>query len=409
MHTPRLLFVSYHYLPWITPGSLRVASIARHLTVSGWQVTVLTAAPGADTADGIRVVSTSPLPRGRPATAHPHGYLRRRLEGLWKDVAFPDVHVRWSAALAGALTRLLDRESFDAVLSSSPPHSSQCVVAAVRRRHRFVWVADYRDPRTAPSRYPRHRLSLALHRALERRALVAADLVLANTRGNREALLRSFPTLAPERVDVLTNGFDDSMLDAPAEPRAESSDLTYVGEVYPGMLDLYLDAVTRLANDDPTATPRLAIYGNVDPREWRKVVARGLEDRVERRGFVSHEESLRAMRRARALLLLLPQRESWRTCVPSKAYPYLASGRRVLALVPEGDSAALVREAGVGEVIADADAAFAAAALARFVGAVRRDGDLATPVPPQVRAYSYAAITARLDGLLRGVVGRNHG
>jgi len=405
MHTPRLLVVSYHYLPWITPGSLRVASIARHLVASGWDVRVLTAAPGSGTGDGIRVVSTSRSDRAAVA----RGYVQRRLDGLWKKVAFPDVHVRWSVALARALTRLLDRESFDAVLTSSPPHSSQCVVAAVRRRRRFVWVADYRDPWTAPSRYPRHRLSLALHRALERRALAAADLVLANTRGNREALLRSFPTIDPGRVDVLTNGFDDSMLDAPAEPLAETSDLTYVGEVYPGMMDSYLDAVARLAKDDPALAPRLAIYGNVDPREWRKVVERGLEGRVERRGFVSHEESLRAMRRARGLLLLLPQRESWRTCVPSKAYPYLASGRRVLALVPEGDSAALVRAAGVGEAIVGTDSVTAAAAVARFVGSIRRDGDRAVPVPPQVRAYSYAAIAARLDGLLRGVAGKRHG
>ncbi len=406
MHTPRLLVVSYHYLPWITPGSLRVASMARHLAASGWEVTVLTAAPGSRAADGVRVVSTS---RGSADTERSRGYVRRRLAGLWKDVAFPDVHVGWSLALAGALTRLLDHESFDAVLTSSPPHSSQCVVTAVRRRRRFVWVADYRDPWTAPSRYPRRRLSQSLHRALERRVLSAADLVLANTRGNRDALLASFPALAPGRVDVLTNGFDDSMLDAPAETTSESADLTYVGEVYPGMMDLYVDVVARLAKDDPAGAPRLAIYGNVDPREWRKVVERGLESRVERRGFVSHEESLRAMRRARGLLLLLPQRESWRTCVPSKAYPYLASGRRVLALVPEGDSAALVREAGIGEVIVGPDTAAAAATLARFVVAVRRDGGPTTPVPPQVRAYSHAAIAARLDGLLRGAAGRCDG
>ena len=89
MHTSRLLVVSYHYLPWITPGSLRVASIARHLAASGWEVTVLTAAPGSATADGIRVVSTSRV-RGRPDVDAARGYVQRRLAGLWKEIAFPE-------------------------------------------------------------------------------------------------------------------------------------------------------------------------------------------------------------------------------------------------------------------------------------------------------------------------------
>jgi hypothetical protein len=405
MRAPRLLLVSYHYLPRNTPGSLRAASIARHLAASGWEVTVLTAAGNPPDHDGIRVVSTARRTARDAARAGP---LSRRIRGLWKGVAFPDVHVGWSLTIARELTRLLDRESFDAVLSTSPPHSSQAAVGAVRRARRFRWVADYRDPWTAPSRHPRNPVSFAAHRALERRVLLAADLVIANTPGNREALLRAFPSLPPERVEVVTNGFDDSMLDPPAQTSSESADLTYVGEVYPRMLDLYLDAVAGLTRERPDLAPTLAVYGDVDPREWRKVQERGLVGRVERRGFVPHEESLRAMRRARALLLLLPHAESWRTCVPSKTYPYLASGRRVLALVPEGDAAALVRSTGSGEAVVTNDAAAAADAIARFVAGARAAPDGAA-VTPAARAFAYSAVTARLETLLRRVAGRDDG
>jgi glycosyltransferase involved in cell wall biosynthesis len=383
-----------------------VASIARHLAAAGWDVTVLTAAPDPPAADGIRTVSTA---RARAVPGRRPGYLRRRAHGLWKGVAFPDVHVGWCLPLARALGRLLERERFDAVLSSSPPHSSQLAVASVRGTGRFRWIADYRDPWTAPSRYPRHPLSRAAHRAAERSAVGKADLVLANTAGNREALLRAFPWLSPGNIEVVTNGFDDAMLGAPPEAASEPADITYVGEVYPGMMTLYADAVAKLRRADPARAPTLAVYGDVDPREWHKVVERGLTDRVERRGFVSHEESLRAMRRARSLLLLLPHRESWRTCVPSKAYPYLAAGRRVLALVPEGDAAALVRSTGAGEAIVTADTAAVAEAIARFVASVRAAPGVSTPTPPAVRAYSYGAITARLETLLRRLAGREDG
>jgi hypothetical protein len=396
----RLLFVSYHYLPRNTPGSIRVAAVARALARAGWDVTVLTSGNPSPGTDGVRVVSTDPQ---RVAGVVRGGPLARRLREAWTSVAIPDAHVGWSFALARSLTSMLDRESFDVVLTSSPPHSSQLAVAGVRRSRRFRWVADFRDPWTAPMRNPRFALSTALQRRMERHTLRAADAIIANTEGNRRLLEHDFPREAVEKTVVIPNGFEDSMLDAVLDPERESCDLTYVGEVYLGMLDTYLAGVARLRSEKPGLTPTLAVYGEIDPREWRKVEAQGLADRVERRGFVSYDESLRAMRCARALLLLLPGRESWRTCVPSKAYPYLATGRPVLALVPEGDAAALLRETRGGVAVTTAEPSAVATAVADFVASVRA-GTSGSPAPEQVRRFAYSAIGTRVDAVLRRVV-----
>jgi glycosyltransferase involved in cell wall biosynthesis len=395
MNSRHVVVVSYHYLPSVTPGSLRVASLSRHLALLGWKVTVLTASP-APAAEGVRVVATA----GRAGARALPASISSRVRGVWKDVAIPDPHVTWCGALVRALSRLLD-ESPDVVLTSSPPHSTQLAVAALRRRRRFRWVADYRDPWTAPSRQPRLALSLLAQRALEARVLAAADVVLANTDGNRAALLAAFPRLRPERVAVLTNGYDDAMTALSAEPD-DAADITYVGEVYPGMLDLYLAAADLLARRG-SPVPTLAVYGHVDAREWRAVEAHGLAGRVERRGFVPHEESLRAMRRARSLLVLLPHRESWRTCVPSKLYPYLAAARPILALVPEGDASALVRSAGAGTAVTGADPALVADAMETFVAGVR-----AAPSPragrgAHLESYAYSALARRLHDILTRV------
>lgn len=398
MHARRLLLISYHYLPQITPGSIRVASIAHALARSGWDVTVLTSGnASADTGD-VRVISTK---RGNTPPGGPVG---RRVRALWRDLAIPDAHVGWSMALARTLPSLLDREAFDVVLTSSPPHSSQLAVARVHRARRFRWVADYRDPWTAPMRNPRSALSIAIQRRMESYALRAADVVIANTEGNRRVLGLHFPGTVVDKVVVVPNGFDDAMLEAAAEPERDRCDFTYVGEIYLGMMDAYLDAVARLRRETPDLAPTLAVYGEIDPREWHKVEAHGLADRVELRGFVPHEESLRAMRRARALLLLLPGRDSWRTCVPSKAYPYLATGRPVLALVPEGDAAALVCETGAGVAVTADEPSLVAAAIADFVRSVRAGRSVSTPAPDQIRRFAYSEIGARVDAVLRRIV-----
>jgi hypothetical protein len=57
---------------------------------------------------------------------------------------------------------------------------------------RFVWVADFRDPWTAPLRQPKRRANLALQRSLERWVLDGCDGVIANTEGNRDRLLAAF-------------------------------------------------------------------------------------------------------------------------------------------------------------------------------------------------------------------------
>jgi glycosyltransferase involved in cell wall biosynthesis len=395
MSAPGVLIVSYHYLPRVTPGSLRVAAIARHLARDGWRVTILTSS-AATPEDGIRVVAT-----GTARSSGGTGAVRRRTRSLWKDVAIPDPHVTWIPALLRGASALLD-EGAGVVFSSSPPHSTQLALSLLRRSRRFRWVADYRDPWTAPSRQPRRAASLALQAAMEARALSAADCVIANTAGNRDALLARFG-LAKDRVRVVTNGFDDAMLDAAPEA-SDQADLTYVGEVYPGMMDRYVAAVAMM-RERGGAVPTLATYGDIDPREWRRLEAAGLAASVERRGVVSHEDSLRAMRAARALLLLLPDRESWRTCVPSKLYPYLAARRPVLALVPEGDAASLVRHANAGEALTDPDAGATAAAISRFFERRRAEPDLEAGREELLRPYAYSRVAAEVGDVLARVAG----
>ena len=74
-------------------------------------------------------------------------------------------------------------------------------------------------------------------------------------------------------------------------------------------------------------------------------------DGIACKGVVSPAQSLRVMRDARSLLLLLPMDPRWATCVPSKMYSYLFTERPILAVVPEGDAARIVRATGSGVAV----------------------------------------------------------
>jgi glycosyltransferase involved in cell wall biosynthesis len=81
------------------------------------------------------------------------------------------------------------------------------------------------------------------------------------------------------------------------------------------------------------------------------VALRALSDVVRFEGQRPHRETLEMEAGAHVLLLLKHRSPRFRELVPGKIFEYLASGRPVLAVVPEGPAAELVRGLGCGWVV----------------------------------------------------------
>lgn len=402
MRTPdasRVLIVAYDFPPIDSAGMQRVVSMAKYLIRHRWQVTVVTVrssyVPRQSQAtldlipEGVEVERTRSFELRRAITslrrwahgdhADPFGGdavrgtgsarallirpLVKVLSALDNWTGFPDKKAGWRLPLFLRLWRLTGRTRYDVVLSSSPPHSLHVPVLWLRRLRRFRWIADFRDPWTTPLEGRRMSGRLRRARALERRVLYSADAVVANTPGNRVAILETFPGIDPDKVVVITNGFD-------TERQPESggrnlpeltADLVYTGFVYPGMLDTYIAAVRHLVREGREA-PRLQIFG---PRPGRLVLDDEIAPYVSIHESVPYEACLDIMRRSRAVLLLVPYERE--TCVPSKLYPYLFCGRPILALAPDGDAADIIEETGTGRVIRTRDATEVAREIEAFL------------------------------------------
>jgi len=410
MRRPSILIVTYHYLPAETPGSRRLDSVARLLAARGWRVIVLTATgnrTGERDADGIEVVRTTRSRLGADAHGHPAiaSPAVARIPFVGRFARFPDKYTWWNLALVPRLLSLVRSRDIDVVFSSSPPHSLHLGVRAARAMTSFRWVAEFRDPWMFPSRRALSPSSRSVQRRWERGVLNHADRVIANTPGNRDALLAGNPRLDPGRVHVSTNGYDAAMFDPAAFPPAslDDADLTYVGEVYNGMLERYCAALAAIRERNNRAIPRLAIYGAVDASEKERIKGMGLGAFVEERGFVTHEMSVTAMKNARALLVLLPYEDRWRSCVPSKTYWYLAARRPIVAIVPEGDASALVRNQHAGEAMVDPSIEVLSRDLEDFVRRAR-ETSMASREPDSASEYAMERVVDGLEHVLREVM-----
>src|SRR5262249_1107395 len=128
----------------------------------------------------------------------------------------------------------------------------------------------------------------------------------------------------------------------------------------------------------------------------------GLSRVVHFLGQVPYVDSRRRQAEADVLLLLQVHGPGYEMAIPGKLYEYLASDRPILAFLPEGEAADLVRSAG-GWVGAPGDPVAAHDAFVRL-----RAGDRPAGPSPERSALAEAhrrdVIAGRLAALLDEVV-----
>jgi hypothetical protein len=124
----------------------------------------------------------------------------------------------------------------------------------------------------------------------------------------------------------------------------------------------------------------------------------GIEPFIELVPPIPYRAALQEMLRADALLVL--QAANCNEQIPAKLYEYLRAGRPIVTLTdPAGDTAGVVRAAGLGAIARLDDVADIVALLRPFVASVRA-GQATLPSPEYVAACSRRGRTRELAALL---------
>jgi glycosyltransferase involved in cell wall biosynthesis len=397
-----ILLVAYFYPPCRDTGVLRPAAMAKYLRRVGHQVTVLTtSAYGALDSDGAEgVVRTADVQRWRARlrgadridAVYDADTYGGKPHPLAKVVVPEPLALAWAPFARSRALRLHRERRFDAVITTSPPESAHAIGMSLHRRG-VPWVADVRDAWTFEPLRPRFPTAAQrrLDERLERRWLGAADAVVCVSEPAAEDLRQrsiAEPLLVP-------NGWDPELAPAAGKPTGlldpERVSLVYTGRFGsygrdPGRL---VDALERLARDDPAAAERLelVVAGPLTEEEvglFRRDVGPA---RIVVAGTLERERALALQREADALLLIAQPTRS--QLLNIKLFEYLASGRPILALAAGTEAGRVVTEIGGRTVRAD-DPGAIAAALAQLA-----DGP---PDPPPAEAlahYTYPAPAER--------------
>lgn len=408
----RVLMVAYHFPPLAgSSGIQRTLRFVQHLPSFGWQPLVLTAHPRAYERCSpdldAEVPANCVVRRAFALDTARHLAIGGRYVAA---MARPDRWVSWRFGAVREGLRMIREFKPDAIWSTYPIATAHLVGAELARRSGLPWVADFRDP-MAQDGYPSDPQTWQQFRAIEQGAMQHAKLNVFTTPGAAHMYQARYPDAA-SRITVIENGYDEDSFaetdDTQREPlNVGAITLLHSGIVYPSERDptalfVALGQLKRTGCLLP-GTFKLRFRAAVHDGLLNDLaVANGVQDLVEMLPPIPYRAALQEMLQADALVVM--QGSGCNEQIPAKIYEYLRSGRPILGLTdPRGDTATVLREAGIHAVANLKSVDDINQQLPVFVSAVR-SGHASMPTAAAVQGASRRGRTQMLANCMDAVL-----
>ena len=412
----RLLMIAFHFPPAAgSSGIQRTLRFARHLPQFGWEPVVLTAGPRAyerTSEDQLEDAAGMAVERAFALDS------ARHLAVMGRYAAFTARPDRWVSWWLGALPKgmgMIRRYRPDALWSTYPIATAHKIGHDLAGLSQLPWIADFRDP-MAQEGYPADRKTWNSFKRIEAAAMERAQSSVFVTPGAARMYRERYPHVPQDRIAVIENGYDEDSF-AGIEALAASK-----GPLKPGAVTVLHSGVVYPSERDPSGLFR-ALRMMLDRGDVRRgefflrlrasahesvlhglINQHGIADLVELLPPIPYREALLEMARAQALLVL--QASNCNDQVPAKLYEYMRCRRPLMGLTdPQGDTAAVLRKAGVHD-IARLDSAEEIALLLGRVLPSLKGASAPLPNTELARRASRQQRTAELAGLLDRVIDR---
>jgi glycosyltransferase involved in cell wall biosynthesis len=408
----RVLMVAFQFPPFaMSSGVQRTLRFVQHLPRLGWQPLVLSAHPRAYAATSpdllTQIAPETVVHRAFALDSARHLAIAGRYPGF---LARPD---RWRAWALGAIPaglRLIRRHRPDVIWSTYPIATAHWIALELQRRSGLPLVADFRDP-MAQEGYPEDPRIWEAYSRIERDVVDVAARTVWVTPSAREMYRARYPSTPANRFALIENGYDEESFEVAERglrrhPLNENVlTLLHSGIVYPAERDprALFDALGRLLRSGRVSASRLRLRfrAPVHVELLRKLADQsGTSEMIEILPPVTYSEALQEMMRADGLLVM--QGRNCNEQIPAKLYEYLRAQRPILGLAdPEGDTAWMLRAAGIADIAALEDSFQVEMALSNFMDALSRNAVALPRLSDSSRAARAKALADLLEEVRR--------
>ena len=265
----------------------------------------------------------------------------------------PDPKIFWVKPSVKYLQEYLDSNKVDTIISTGPPHSMHLIAKKLHQKNNIKWIADFRDP-WSDLYYNKdfNQLSFAKNKnkKLEQEVLKIADSVLTVSNSLKEEFSKT-----ANRVEVITNGFDDEVITENSIIKDAKFTISYIcllpKQSNPRVLfNVLKDLCSK--NEDFKNDLKLNFIGDISDEVKTEISKNKLNENTNFVGYVNHREAVEYQKKAQVLLLLIPNIEKSKGILTGKLFEYLTAKRPILAIGPEeGDLSEILKETNAGVIV----------------------------------------------------------
>lgn len=245
--------------------------------------------------------------------------------------AYPDTERNWKKSAVKTAGKILEKEKFDAIISSSSPVTSHLIAYELKKRFFIPWLADFRDPWTKNHNYSYCKIRKYFEEKLEEKIIKDADILTAAS----PIFAKKQENFHKKTTINILNGFDPENLKSLTEISSKKFTIIYTGNIYIGKQDpgkLFF-AIRNLISDgiiDPNDL-EVKFYGTFQNWLENEIKKYDLQDVVKQFKRISKEEALKEQRGSQVLLHLNWEDAEEKEVYGSKIFEYFSSQKPILA------------------------------------------------------------------------------
>ena len=247
------------------------------------------------------------------------------------NLFYPDARFLQYNNLIQFLTKFINENNINTIISSSPPHSIHKIVLKLKKTRKFKWILDFRDPYLnwdiLLSMNPTF-ISKWIHSSFQKYFLKSSDYVIVTNSNLKKEFSK---VINKEKIELIHNGSNIN----PSLYQTKKFIISYFGLINkfrdPKVL---IDVIDELLSENNEIKEKFEfhVYGNIQPSTINYLkLKKNLIKSLKINSFISFKKLQNRLDSSSVLLLLLNNNETQNT-TPYKIFDYLVSERPILTL-----------------------------------------------------------------------------
>ena len=250
----------------------------------------------------------------------------------------PDARSLWIKPSVKFLSKYLEKNKIDALLTDGPPHTNTVIACRLSQKFDIPWLADFQDPWTQVDYYKLFKLTRwadKKHHRLEQETFATAKkMTIASPTWKKD-----LEAIGAKNVDVIFWGYDEQDFNEIDPVPSNKFTLYHAGmfgfDRHAGTLFEVLKELKEEINGfDKDLEIKLA--GFIDYSIIQSIEQNGLKENLNNLGAIPRKKALQHTLESHILLLLINKADNALGRIPGKLFELMRANRSILALGDEG-------------------------------------------------------------------------